>query len=367
MAIQDMDMTTEEAKITTILSYFPHDPSLESLVFIPRFRQRLSILSQWSIPPGSRVLDIGCGQGDSSLALALELGPTCHVTGIDTAPPDYGTPMTISHSQEKILQSSLGNRLAFHNEVDAATFFNLKLQGQGGGSAGADEGGARFNFDAATACHSLFYFPSHSSVASLFHELATTAGIKKVYVAEYDPSSFSPSSSSSFAMTWTPQTPHVLAAKAQALYYAYKAAEADVVKEKKQQQLGHIPPNKNEELLPLNIRAAPDVETITRAAAEAGYKVARQGKFTPGEDYLEGHFETRYVRGERFEARVKETGLDKEKEDEILGVVAEVRRAYEVMEGNMKVDKVRCMDVWWGEFEMEVEVDGEGEGEGEGE
>ncbi|KAK3949206.1 hypothetical protein QBC32DRAFT_400401 [Pseudoneurospora amorphoporcata] len=334
MAIHDM--ATEEAKITTILSCFPHDPSLESLVYIPRFRQRLSILSQWSITPGSRVLDIGCGQGDSSLALALELGPTCHVTGIDTAPPDYGTPINISQSQEKILQSSLGNRLAFHNEVDAATFFK-RLQG------GSSNKGARF--DAATACHSLFYFPSHASVASLFHELAA-AGIKKVYVAEYDHKHTLPSS---FAMM-TAQTPHVLAAKAQALYYAYKA-EADVFKEKKQQQQDHVSAKTGHEELPLNIRAAPDVESITRAAAEAGYKVARQGKFTPAEDYLEGHFETRYVRGERFEARVRETGLDKEKEDEILGVVGEVRRAYEVMEGN-KVDKVRCMDVWWGEFEI---------------
>lgn len=341
MAIQEDMATDEEAKINTILTCFPHEKSLESLVFIPRFRQRLSILSKWSILPGSRVLDIGCGQGDSSLALALELGPACHVTGIDTAPPDYGTPMNVAQSQEKILQSPLGNRLAFQNEVDAATFFKSKKP-------------VVDKFDAATACHSLFYFPSYSSVASLFQELAS-AGVEKVYVAEYDQKQ-TPSFPAS-------QTPHILAAKAQALYYGYKAeADADAadaalaLSQKEQhdnQQLhvGHISPKNGEQ--PLNIRAAPDVESITRAAKEGGgFRVKRQGKFTPGEDYLEGHFETRYVRGPRFEARVKEEEFAKEREEEILGVIEEVRRAYEKMEKG-GVEKVRCMSVWWAEFELE--------------
>ncbi|KAK3490022.1 hypothetical protein B0T13DRAFT_519574 [Neurospora crassa] len=335
MATPEMD-SEEESKITTLITCFPHDPSLRTLVQIPRFRQRLSILSQWSIPPGSRVLDIGCGQGDSSLVLAMELGPTCHVTGIDTAPPDYGTPLNISESQEKILQSALGGRLSFYNQVDAATFFN---------STSTSTTASDKTFDVATACHSLFYFPSSASVISLFQELAA-ANIRKVYVAEYD------SKHTSFPVT---QTPHILAAKAQALYFAYKA-DADSLKK---QQVHHASssssssssPSKKEEM-PLNVRAAPDVEAITRAAQAAGFKVAREGKFTPKEEYLEGHFETRCVRGARFEARVKEEGFAKEREEEILGVVEEMNRAYEEMERG-GVDKVRCMDVWWAVFELE--------------
>lgn len=332
MAIPEMD-TEEESKITTLITCFPHDHSLRTLVQIPRFRQRLSILSQWSIPPGSRVLDIGCGQGDSSLVLAMELGPTCHVTGIDTAPPDYGTPLNISESQEKILQSALGDRLSFHNQVDAAAFFNSTSTSPAGDK----------EFDAATACHSLFYFPSSASVVSLFQELAA-ANIRKVYVAEYD------SKQTSFPVT---QTPHILAAKAQALYFSYKS-EADsrrnnpLSNEEQQQQASS---SKKKEM-PLNVRAAPDVEAITKAAQAAGFKVAREGKFTPKEEYLEGHFETRCVRGGKFEERVKKEGFAKEKEEEILGVVEEVNRAYEEMERG-GVDKVRCMDVWWAVFELE--------------
>ncbi|KAK3486808.1 uncharacterized protein B0T23DRAFT_365690 [Neurospora hispaniola] len=327
MAIPEMD-SEEESKITTLITCFPHDQSLTSLVQIPRFRQRLSILSVWSIPPGSRVLDIGCGQGDSSLVLALELGPTCHVTGIDSAPPDYGTPLNISESQEKILQSALGDRLSFYNQVDAATFFNS--------SSAAGDGDSLNNkktkeFDVATACHSLFYFPSSDSVVSLFQELAA-ANIRKVYVAEYD------SKHAPFPVT---QTPHILAAKAQALYFAYKS-EADsrcnnpLNNEEQQQQQQQASSSKKEEM-PLNVRAAPDVEAITKAAQAAGFKVAREGKC---------------VRGGKFEERVKKEGFAKEKEEEILGVVKEVKRAYEEMERG-GVDKVRCMDVWWAVFELE--------------
>ncbi|KAK3400719.1 hypothetical protein B0T20DRAFT_347517 [Sordaria brevicollis] len=317
----------EDAKIATLLAAFPHDPSLAPLVFIPRFRQRLSILSAWSIPPGSRVLDIGCGQGDSSLVLALELGPDCHVTGIDTAPPSYGTPLTVSESQSKILQSvELGSRLAFYNETDAAGFFSFHKG---------------VKLDAATACHSLFYFPSQLAVACLFRELAGQ-NIKRVYVAEYDQQDLT------FPVT---QTPHVLTAKAQAMYFAYKA-EADEIRRSSSSSVDD--PEKKEEMMPLNVRAAPSIASIISAAKEAGYGLTKKGKFTPKEEYQEGHFEARYVKGERFVKRVREEGrLTREREEEILAVVEEVRRAWEVMEREGGVDVVRCMDVWWGVFELE--------------
>lgn len=319
----NQDSASEEAKIRTILDCFPHDQSLEDLVLIPRFRQRFSILSEWSIPPGSKILDIGCGQGDSTLVLALGLGPDCHITGIDTAPDDYGTPRTVSESQGEILKSVLGDRVSFYNQTDAATFFQSPA-------------GSGVKFNAATACHSLFYFPDPAAVASFFFDLKA-GGITKVYVAEYD------QKQTTFPKA---QTPHILAAKAQALYHAYKA-EADAAAALAQNEQAA----KNAEM-PLNVRAAPDVESITRAAKEAGFKITREGRFTPKEEYIEGHLETRYTKGERFEKRVREERFGNQKEEEILGVVKEVRKAWEEMERE-GVEKVRCMDVWWGVFELE--------------
>ncbi|KAK1770491.1 hypothetical protein QBC33DRAFT_528211 [Phialemonium atrogriseum] len=42
------------------------------------------------IPPGSKVLEIGPGQVDFTVALADAVGPTGYVVAVDNAPPDYG-------------------------------------------------------------------------------------------------------------------------------------------------------------------------------------------------------------------------------------------------------------------------------------
>ncbi len=58
------------------------------------FRQRVSDalgihgtrgIAHLAPPPGSRVVDIGCGFGDSTLELSDRLGPQGHVTGVDAA------------------------------------------------------------------------------------------------------------------------------------------------------------------------------------------------------------------------------------------------------------------------------------------
>lgn len=43
-------------------------------------------LARFGALPGERVLDVGCGAGRSSLALAVSVGPEGHVTGIDISP-----------------------------------------------------------------------------------------------------------------------------------------------------------------------------------------------------------------------------------------------------------------------------------------
>jgi predicted methyltransferase len=51
---------------------------------------RITFVEQWKIKPGSRVLEIGCGQGDCTAVLATAVGENGHVTALDPAPPDYG-------------------------------------------------------------------------------------------------------------------------------------------------------------------------------------------------------------------------------------------------------------------------------------
>lgn len=51
---------------------------------------RLDLVSFWGIPPGSRVLEIGCGQGDCTVVLADAVGETGHVDAVDPGASDYG-------------------------------------------------------------------------------------------------------------------------------------------------------------------------------------------------------------------------------------------------------------------------------------
>lgn len=56
----------------------------------PQIQHRLDVLNKWNIPLGSKILEIGCGQGDFTLVAAYMVGDQGHVTGIDPAPLDYG-------------------------------------------------------------------------------------------------------------------------------------------------------------------------------------------------------------------------------------------------------------------------------------
>lgn len=51
-------------------------------------RQRL--IESWVIPEGSRILEIGPGQGDFTVCLADAVGPTGKVVAVDPAPLDWG-------------------------------------------------------------------------------------------------------------------------------------------------------------------------------------------------------------------------------------------------------------------------------------
>lgn len=59
---------------------------------------RMQLAETWAIAPGARVLEIGCGQGDTTAVLAEIVGPKGRVTGIDPAPADYGAPVSLGDS-----------------------------------------------------------------------------------------------------------------------------------------------------------------------------------------------------------------------------------------------------------------------------
>ena len=87
-------------------------------VQIDQTRFRLRLVRGWGIPEGARVLEVGCGQGDMTAALAHAVGSSGRVTAIDSADPDYGSPVTVGKSAEHLSETSLGARIEFHYDFD---------------------------------------------------------------------------------------------------------------------------------------------------------------------------------------------------------------------------------------------------------
>lgn len=73
-------------------SHFDNDSGQK--LALRQTKHRLEILAQFDIAPGSKVLEVGCGQGDFTVCLAAAVGDTGHVTAVDPASLDYGTPMS---------------------------------------------------------------------------------------------------------------------------------------------------------------------------------------------------------------------------------------------------------------------------------
>lgn len=277
-------------------------------IFRPRFQLRLDTASAWAIATERSVLDIGCGHGESCITLALRLGARARIVGIDTAVPEYGSPHTVAEARNFILDTEFGQQITFLR-TDTETLLESSSE-------------TPQQFDAATLCLSLWYFPTPASVASLFRALAG-AGVPKVYVAEYDLAASKPA-----------QMPHVLAARAQARLHATKAVcrVAD--------------PREP------NVRAALQVDEIRRAATDAGFVVAREGRLSPAEDMLEGHLEAQYVLSPVFEAALR--NATRAQQEDILAHVTKLRHAMDVLhkEGIMHA---HAMDVWWAEMCVCVE------------
>jgi predicted methyltransferase len=57
---------------------------------------RLVLLQHWGIAPGSKVLELGCGQGDCTTVLASAVGEQGTVVAVDPAELDYGASFSIS-------------------------------------------------------------------------------------------------------------------------------------------------------------------------------------------------------------------------------------------------------------------------------
>lgn len=83
-----------------------------------QLRHRMALVEFWATHPGDRVLEVGCGQGDTTVVLADAVGPTGSVVAVDAGPLDYGTPTTLSQAHATLDSSPVGKQIDFHTSTD---------------------------------------------------------------------------------------------------------------------------------------------------------------------------------------------------------------------------------------------------------
>jgi SAM-dependent methyltransferase len=79
---------------------------------------RIKLAEFWDIKEGSKVLEIGCGQGDTTAVLAYLVGEEGLVQGVDIASPNYGSPITLGDSANYLKKSRLGKQIKIDFEID---------------------------------------------------------------------------------------------------------------------------------------------------------------------------------------------------------------------------------------------------------
>lgn len=156
-------------RLEEVLALYPADESTQSIMRV-QTAHRLRLIDFWGIRPGDRVLEIGCGQGDTTAALACTVGANGFVHGVDVASPDYGMPETLGQAKARLAASAVGGRLRIDLETDLLSDAVAFRDGE---------------FDVAVLSHCLWYLNSRDTLVRLLRRVRPWA--KRLCVAEWDP------------------------------------------------------------------------------------------------------------------------------------------------------------------------------------
>lgn len=162
-----------------------------------QLQHRLSLVEAFNLPSGGRILEIGCGQGDTTMAIAHAIGDQGNVIAIDNASRDYGAPFTLGEATDHILHSSLGERIKFHLDTDFNDFE------------------VTVPFDVAVFSHCSWYFKDPVELLTFLKRLRGMT--KRICFAEWD-----------LQFKEMPQRTHFVAVSILALYSQFVENESNV-------------------------------------------------------------------------------------------------------------------------------------------
>lgn len=153
-----------------------------------QLRHRIALVNMWTLGKGVRVLEVGCGQGETTIVLAAAVGASGRVLAVDNSHAEYGRPVTLGKAHAYIKSSTLGSHIEFLRSTDVLDpHINFPDN----------------TFDWAVFSHSPWYMSSPQELSQLFARVRPWA--RRLGYAEWD------------ARAWhLQQLPHLLAALVQA-------------------------------------------------------------------------------------------------------------------------------------------------------
>jgi len=228
-------MSISAQDIASLCLHSPDD--LHFQIQLQSTEHRLAILSSCLryLIPGTKVLELGCGQGDTTAVLAELVGDEGHVTAVDPGSLDYGSPFNLGQAQSHLSAGRLGQRITW-KEADPLDFLQ-------------SEPGTRYDITVLSIC--IWYFASPSVLLSILRTLSTRS--TRIFIAEW---SLSSSKMESY--------PHVLAALAQAALECRKPSSVS------------------------NVRTVLSPVAIEAYAKEAGWIVENRDVVNPRDNVLDG-------------------------------------------------------------------------------
>ncbi|KAG9659059.1 S-adenosyl-L-methionine-dependent methyltransferase, partial [Aureobasidium melanogenum] len=278
-----------------------HDPNQFTIQHSQTIH-RLVLLQHWNIPTSSKVLELGCGQGDCTTVLASAVGEHGEVVAVDPADLDYGAPYTLAQAQGHISQGPLGKRITWVQQSPLDYLSSLRTP------SSVSDGKA---FDVTVLAHCLWYFPSPSLIVDTFRALKRHS--KRLLLAEWSLVATDPSAQ-----------PHVLAALTQAALECRKPTSTS------------------------NVRTVLSPKRLTELALAAGWQLEGETHVQPTADLLDGQWEVSACLAPSFEKEVEEQVKDERER----GVVLALRDACEVSLKGVQGGKkgINAMDVWVASF-----------------
>ncbi|MGB5947089.1 class I SAM-dependent methyltransferase [Paenisporosarcina sp.] len=165
-------------------------------------QHRLKLAEFWDIKLGDKVLEIGCGQGDTTAVLAFLVGETGVVHGVDIASHDYGSPLTLGESINYLTKSPIGNRIKIDFDTD---ILSPKIEFP------------ENHFDLIVLSHSSWYMKSAEELHNILKKLRKWG--TKLCFAEWDT-----------RIQSVEQYPHLLSVLIQAQYECFKTTSLSNVR-----------------------------------------------------------------------------------------------------------------------------------------